>query len=62
MQEMVDLSMVGSVIGKNDKERAMTWQNIVKNGLEKRMPGKKFACVLRKIMFGCMIMLFVNFD
>jgi hypothetical protein len=37
MQEMVDLSVVGSVIGKNDKQRAMAWQNVVKNGLEKRI-------------------------
>ena len=57
---MVDLSVVGSVIGKNDKYRAMAWQKVVQNGLEKRMPDKKFACVLRKIMFGCLIMLFVN--
>jgi hypothetical protein len=30
--------------------------------LNKRMPGHRFGCVIKKVMFGCFIMLFVRED
>ncbi len=60
LQEMVDLSVLGSISGKNDKVRTQSWQNVFKQALETRMQGKKFVCSVRKIMYGCAILLFVR--
>ena len=62
LQEMVDLSVLGSISGKNDKLRTQNWQNVFKQALETRMKGKKFVCSVRKIMYGCAILLFVRED
>jgi len=62
LQEMVDLSLLGSISGKNDKVRTQNWQAIFKQALETRMPGKKFVCSVRKIMYGCAILLFIRED
>ena len=59
---MVDLSMLGSITGKNDKQRTSKWQKVFKEALETRMPDRKFSCQVRKIMFGCAILLFVRED
>ena len=60
LQEMVDLSMLGSISGKNDKIRTSKWQKVFKEALETRIPGRKFVCSARKIMFGCAVLLFVT--
>lgn len=57
---MVDLSMLGSITGKNDKQRTAKWQQVFKEALENRLPGVKFVPFVRKIMFGCAILLFVK--
>jgi hypothetical protein len=57
---MVKLKVIGSVLGKKDKERCEAWERIFKRSLEKRMPNSKFVCVSRKCMFGCFIMLFAK--
>jgi hypothetical protein len=54
--------MIGSVMSTKNEERINLWQDIVKNGLNKRSPNKKFSCILKKVMFGCLIMLFVRED
>jgi len=41
---MVDLSMLGSITGKNDKQRTSKWQKVFKEALETRMPDRKFSC------------------
>ena len=62
LQEMVKLDMVGSVMCNKDEERILAWQKLTQAALHKRMPGRKFACISRKVMFGCFIMLFVRED
>ena len=59
---MVDLSVMGSITGKNDKQRTSKWQKVFKEALEARIPGVKFVCSVRKIMFGCAILLLVKDD
>ena len=38
----------------------LSWEQIFKHGLQKRLPGVKYKCVMRKVMFGCFIMLFAK--
>ncbi len=59
---MVKLEMIGSVMCNKDEERMMLWEQIVRNGLKRRMPSSSFSCVTRKVMFGCLIMLFARED
>jgi hypothetical protein len=35
---MVKLEMIGSVMCNKDEERMMLWEQIVRNGLKRRMP------------------------
>jgi hypothetical protein len=57
---MVDLSVLGSISGKNDKLRTKNWEAVFRNALEARMPGTKFICSVKKVMYGCAILLFVR--
>jgi hypothetical protein len=61
LQEMVDLEVIGSIICAKDKERMVQWESIVGSGLKKRT-GQVYGCLLRKVMFGCFVMLFVRQD
>jgi len=68
LQEMVDLGVIGSVVCSKDEERMLQWEQIIKNGLNKRASTTskdgsfKYQCLLKKVMFGCFIMLFVRED
>jgi len=59
---MVDLDVIGSVMCNKDSERVSSWESIFKNGLEKRIEGQKFTCMMRKVMFGCLILFYVRED
>ena len=62
MQELVDLDMIGSVMETKNKERVLAWENVIRNSLRSRMPNRKFVCQMRKVMYGCLIFLFVRED
>jgi hypothetical protein len=62
LQEMVNLDVIGSIMCNKDYERMHSWEQIFKLALNKRMPGRRFGCVHKKVMFGCFIMLFVRED
>jgi hypothetical protein len=59
---MVDLDVIGSVMCNKDSDRVNNWEQIFKQGLQKRVEGHKFTCMMRKVMFGCLILLFVRDD
>jgi len=61
-QELVDLDMIGSVMETKNKERVLAWETVIKNSLKRRMPNRQFVCQMRKVMFGCLIFLFVRED
>jgi len=51
---MVDLDVIGSVMCNKDSDRVNSWESIFRNGLHKRMEGKRFVCMMKKVMFGCL--------
>jgi hypothetical protein len=59
---MVKLEMIGSVMCNKDEERMMLWEQIIRTGLKRRIPNHNFTCILRKVMFGCLIMFFARDD
>jgi hypothetical protein len=60
LQEMVKLDVMGSLVCKKDEARMLAWEQIFKHGLQKRIKGTTYKCMMRKVMFGCFIMLFVK--
>ena len=52
IQEMVDLSVVGSLTEHRDRERANQWRQIFQAALDARLPQAKFRLVGRKLMYG----------
>jgi hypothetical protein len=62
IQELVDLNLMGSITCKKDRNRMNSWENQILNGLNKLLPNHEFSCALRKIMYGCLILLFVRKD
>ena len=64
LQEMVNLEVVGSVLCSKDLERMQRWQDLFVRGLNVRAhsSGFTYKCILKKVMFGCFIMLFARSD
>jgi hypothetical protein len=66
LQEMVNLDILGSLACSKDVERMHGWESIVARSLNYRAAQQqsklKYGCLLRKVMFGCFIMLFVRSD
>lgn len=68
LQEMVNLDILGSLACTKDVERMHGWENIIMRSLNHRAAqtqghkGLKYGCLLRKVMLGCYIMLFIRSD
>ena len=64
LQEMVNLEVVGSLLCSKDVERMSLWESLIGGALnaKARPVGLGFACVAKKVMFGCFIMLFARMD
>ena len=61
---MVDLEMIGSILESRDEERMQRWEQHVKDGLDARisMCNLHYTCMLKKVMFGVYVMIFVRSD
>lgn len=56
--------MVGSLLCSKDLERMGKWEQLIENGLNQRAKpaGLSYTCILKKVMFGCYIMLYARKD
>lgn len=60
---MVKLGAMASLAANKNYERMRQWETTVERELIRRSQGNyKYACQLRKVMFGCYMMVFVRED
>ena len=69
LQEMVNLEVVGALLCSKDLDRMNQWEENIVYGLNSRANPAHlrpaplyYTCILRKVMFGCYIMLFARSD
>jgi phosphatidylinositol-3,4,5-trisphosphate 5-phosphatase 2 len=57
-QELVKLEVIGSIRELKDEFRVASWEQLFSDALKKRLPHAEFKCIMRKVMFGCLILFF----
>ena len=64
LQEMVNLEVVGALLCSKDLDRMQRWEALIIRALNERAQpaGLRYFCILKKVMFGCFIMLLVRSD
>ena len=65
LQEMVNLDILGSLACTKDVERMHGWESLITRSLNYKANQTgtlRYGCLLRKVMLGCNIMLFVRSD
>ena len=66
---MVNLEVVGALLCSKDLDRMNRWEDVIGSSLNHRAnpahlrPAPlSYSCILRKVMFGCFVMLFARSD